>query len=261
MRAVRVSFKAMGDFLRILVVGLVVLFENSCFAEEKQNGQPIRFPNRQGGFTITLPSGWKEMPPELSGIFVDPDAVPGHHVRAYGYQPVSSEGLLDTPFVTVHVLRGIRIPERVLAVLTSEDLRRKTLFDQLKREGILERDLIETSYDTNRHVMGMVVTKTEHGNKIRAINSMNYTEEGVITVSCVARDSEFKSWLTTFKQVTSSFEIDSSIRYRARAGAERLNPTMEAAKWRMQIWAFVFIGSIVFYIFRWRQNRVMSDEI
>ena len=81
------------------------------------------------------------------------------------------------------MLRGIRIPEHVLAVLGSEELRRKALFDRLKCEGVLERDLIETSYDTNRHRMGLIVSKTEYGEKFRAMNSMNYTEEGVITVS------------------------------------------------------------------------------
>jgi hypothetical protein len=255
------SGKVPAAFLSILTIGVVVLSSNASSAGEQQPGQFIRFTNRQDGFTLTLPSGWKEMPPELGGIFVDPNAVPGHKLNAYGYQLASSERLLETPFVTVHVLQGIRIPERLLAMLTNEELRRKTVMDQLKREGFLERDVIETSYDTNRQVMQVSLSKTEHGVKMRALNNLIYTQKGVITVSCVAEAAEFDLWAKMFGQVMSSFEISPSIRYQARPGAEKQSLALEGARWRVQTMAFFFVGSIVWYFFQRRQNRVMSDEI
>jgi len=201
------------------------------------------------------------MPSELNGIFVDPDAVPGHKLDAYGYQLATSEGLLDTPFVTIHVLQGIRIPERLLATLTNEELRRKAVMDQLKRDGFLERDVLETSYDTNRHAMQVSLSKTEHGVKMRALNNMIYTQRGVITVSCVAEAGEFDAWARMFGQVQSSFEIDPAIRYQARPGAEMQNPAIEGAKFRLQAMGFAFVAMIVWFIFQRRQNQVMSDEI
>jgi hypothetical protein len=261
MKTIAASVLEAAAFPRILTIGLLVLSGISPLAEEKQTGPSIQFTNRQDGFTLTLPSGWEEMPSELNGVFFDPDAIPGHKLNAYGYQLSTAEGLLDTPFVTVHVLTGLRIPERLLAALTNEELRRKAILDQLKREGFLERDVLETSYDTNLHAMRVSLIKTEHGVKMRALNSMFYTQRGVITVSCVAEAGEFNLWSKMFSQVLDSFEISPAVRYQARPGAEHLHPSLEAAKWRAQVWLFAFVGSIVWFIFRWRQNRIMSDEI
>lgn len=109
--------------------------------------------------------------------------------------------------------------------------------------------------------MQVSLSKTEHGVKMRALNKMIYTQRGVITVSCVAEAGEFDSWAKMFGQVMSLFEISPSIRYQARPGAERLNPAVEGARRYVQIFVAAFVGSIAWCAFRWRQDRVMSDEI
>jgi hypothetical protein len=253
--------RAASSFPRTLAIGLVMLAGNCCLAEGIPSGQFVHFTNRQDGFTLTLPSGWKEMPPELNGIFVDPDALPGHQLKAYGYQLATAEGLLDTPFVTVHVVTGFRLPERLLATLTNEELRRKAVLKEIKHEGFLERDIHETSYDTNRHAMRVSLSQTERGVRMRALNGLFYTQQGVIAVSCVSEAGEFDTWADRFGQVLDSFAISPAVRYQARPGAETRNVALEGAKWRVQALTFAFVGSLVWYAFQWRQNRIMSDEI
>ena len=251
--------------LRICTVATVLLSLASfySFALDADSTNSIRFESKEDHFAVTLPIGWKEMEPELAGAFVDRARLPKPgEIKAYGYELASAKGLMETPVVVVQVLRLARIPERFLGVLSNKELRRKAVCDMLKREGVLERDILDTGYNTNRQLLRMSIIKVDpHAGRLRALNGILFTDTGSINILCLAKAEEFAAWSGPFDKILESFYIDPAIRYRPRA-AEAIAAQSRARESYFLIITIAppLIGLIYFFCRRYA-DTVRSDEI
>jgi hypothetical protein len=159
-------------------------------------------------------------------------------------------------------MRYRRISETYLRMLVKEDLRRMAVFDHVRSEGILERDIHETDYDTNRHLLQVTLQRLDPTlGRVREIDQVYYTETGSITLSVAARAAEFDTWTNVFNQVLASFSVAPEIRYKPRPPGEELQVTRSAIKSRFSLLGIGMLASIVLAIVKWRSGRVMSDEI
>jgi hypothetical protein len=219
--------------------------------------------NLRDHFSLAIPAGWKELPAEQVAALLEPNeksAARGD--GAYIYAPANTESLRPAALVTVSAMRYRRISETYLRMLANEDLRRMAVFDHVRGEGVLERDIHETEYDTNRHLLQVTLQRADPTlGRIREIDHVYYTETGSITLSVAARVEEFDTWTNAFNQVLASFSVAPEIQYKPRPPGDELQVARTAIRSRFSLLGIGMLASIIMAIVKWRSGRVMSDEI
>ena len=234
-----------------------------CAAATLTNLTSLTITNQRDHFTVTMPAGWKELPAAQVAVLLGGDeksAARGD--SAYAYAPATTDSLRPPALATVSAMRYRRIPESYLRMLVDEDLRRMAVLDHVRGEGVLERDIGDTAYDTNRHVLQVTLLRTDPiQGRIRETDHVYYTQNGSITLSVTARADEFDTWTNSFDQVIASFTIAPEIRYKPRPPGEEIQVAQAAVKSRFSILGIGLLTSIFMAIVKWRSSRVMSDEI
>jgi len=232
-------------------------------AAEASNPVSLVVTNQRDHFSLTIPAGWKELPAAQVAALLDPnDKNATRGDGACMYAPAATESLRPPALVTVSAVRYRRISASYLRMLEDEDLRRMAVFDHVRGEGVLERDIHETEYDTNRHLLQVTLQRADPTlGRVREIDHVYYTETGSITLSVAARAEEFDAWTNAFNQVLTSFSVAPEIRYKPRPPGEELQLARTAIKSRFSLLGIGVLASIVMAIVKWRSGRVMSDEI
>lgn len=232
-------------------------------ADAASNLVSVVVTNQRDHFSLTIPAGWKELPaPQVAALLEPNEKNTAHGDSACMYAPAATESLRPPALVTVSAMRYRRISETYLRMLADEDLRRMAVFDHVRGEGVLERDIHETEYDTNRHLLQVTLQRADPIlGRVREIDHVYYTETGSITLSVAARAEEFDAWTNAFNQVLASFSVAPEIRYKPRPPGEELQVARTAIRSRFSLLGIGMLASIIMAIVKWRSGRVMSDEI
>ena len=240
-----------------------LLVAGRCAADTPTNLVSLTITNQRDHFTVTIPAGWKELPAAQEAVLLGGDEKnSARGDSAYAYAPATTDSLRPPALATVSAMRYRRIPESYLRMLVDEDLRRMAVLDHVRGEGVLERDIGDTAYDTNRHVLHVNLLRTDPiQGRIRETDHVYYTQNGSITLSVAARAEEFDTWTNAFDQVLASFAIAQEVRYKPRPPGEEIQVAQAAVKSRFSILGIGLLTSIFMAIVKWRSSRVMSDEI
>jgi hypothetical protein len=240
----------------VLTIGLVTLSTHSCFAEDPQAGQIVRFTNRQDGFTLTMPMGWREMPAGVAAALFGRQTGGG----VYGYELAANSNSMAMPWVTVQVMRRGRIAGGYIAMLKNPEVRRRATLDMLEGQDVANQDVAEIGFDTNRFMLRFKTTrKNEDGIRLCMLEGLLFTDTGSITVACVTEAENYPTWAGVFSGIIDSFEVAPAVRYHPapvklagaqfRAGIVLLIPGMLIAVGLLRLFSRRFSG------------QVMSDEI
>ncbi len=224
-----------------------------------------RLHGRWAEFTIDLPADWKETNSPAFAAMVDPypeteEPSPGRQVR-YGYCPGASETLTNPPCLLVEIYHRGRLPDRLMALQSKGDFLRLTISENLKKAGILERNILETDYDTNRFMVRFGYTKVQRfpRKEFRIAQSVFFTEKGFVNFMAVCPKQDWALWTNTFDRAIASVQIAHGLRYRLYAPPKPPSGTM--VKEFLTGIGMVLAAGIFYIIYQRRKNSVMSDEI
>ena len=214
-----------------------------------------RFEETNEQFTITLTADWKKVDAK-SAPYAGEVLSEESDIVSLAYQLGSDTN--SAAMVFVQIDNNWRVPEGELARLQIDFLRKQFLTDRLEVEGLLD-----SSYDTNRHVLRISSSAETPGlGRLRFLESVHFTEKGSFIISCVAPSEHFKAAGAAFNRALDTFEIDPSLTYVPRPGAGKQIAT-NSGSGRVKIrfgWIFG-LASVVLFIVHRLSNRVMSDEV
>ena len=238
----------------------MVLCANARAAETPETTK--RFENTNDQFAITLTTSWKELTPteaaELVGETGQSDTV------VYGYELILPEGAPTNSeaYVVVHVDKDDRVPERYIAGLQHDMMRRRTVLQRLAAEGVEEKDFLDSSFDSSRLLLRVSASRTdEEAGRIRFLQGVFFTDTGTITVTCGTAAQNYKALAKTFAAALDTFHIDPSLKYRIRQ-EERVAARESGTKRVRFRFGFIFvIAGLGLAIARYFANRVNSDDI
>lgn len=231
---------------------------NDMPIEAQSNSAPARF-------TLKIPAGWTNLLKEqIAALEGEPSGKPGPSRTSVGYTVVGAQGLIPTPLIFVQDIGYRRIPEQVLNMLANESLREMALRDHIRPDGFEAADILETDYDTNRHVL--TVTLERHDpvlGRMREIDHIHYAERGSITLTCAARPEDFSTWTNVFAETLASFRLAPELQYRVRpeSALQPVEMAQSALKARLFFFGIATFGPIIGWFLKRRFCEVRSDEI
>jgi hypothetical protein len=258
----------MKTFYRLLwkqrKIGWLAATSCSLFATRlpaMTNDTERRFENSDGRFTITLTPEWKEMSTQEAEAFINPLGMLTNNVKSAGYELRLPEDRMA--FVFVNVTTNARVPDRFLALLQNDILRRKTILSPLPIEGIAEKDYLDSSFDTNRHLLRISISqRDELGERTRLLQGTWFTELGAVSVTCLTAAEAYPTLAKTFLRAVETLQLDSAVAYRPRpVVASAHSPQGTANRVRFMFGFVGLIGAAVLTMARYFSNRVMSDEV
>jgi len=170
-------------------------------------------------FAITLPPGWKELPPEriqeLRRMSAQISRFPLQGV-VHVYQFETAEEPFALPMVIVQVGRTGRVADLFMQRLVCTNDPRGQLTRYLRDLGLYDNSVRSLSFDTNRFVLRLDAVKQNEQSRDRALMKIFFTEEGAVTVGAVATELDFPKWSATFGQIVDSVTIEEKSRYHLR---------------------------------------------
>ena len=229
-------------------------------------GELHRFPGKPAEFTIDLPAEWKDMDPQLLEALVDPysqDDLPAQGRTArYGYSPGTSGGLTNPPYLMVEVRRTGRIPDRLMALQSNDDFLRRTISEHLTKAGILERNILEANYDSNRLMVRFGFTRIEPfaRQELRIAQSVFFTEEGSINLMAVCPKQDWDAWSNKIDRAIATVQVAPNLRYRPHAPAKIPSSGTLAIEF-LTVIGMVLGAGIVYVIYLRKKDSVMSNEV
>jgi hypothetical protein len=247
-----------------LMLPLALLFLAQISLADETNTH--KFEAKGGDFSILVPTNWAEMDPQVVQALVDPyaeekyaDKVP---ILRYGYGPPISDDIPDPPYIAVQVRKNGRLPDRLVVLQSRNDFLRTNIARMLRTSGVLERNITETRYDTNKHMVRFSFTKIGPlvRDRLRITNLTYFTEEGAINLTSVCSVPQWENWSNTIETAFSSFQLADRLHYKPR-GISVLAESGSGFGSFMMIMATFIITPIVWMIYKRRVGGVMSDEI
>ena len=224
-----------------------------------------RFEGKTAAFTIQVPTNWVEMNPRIYGAMVDPYA-PNNSLESsvtrFSYGPPRSETDTNPPSIAVAVRKSGRMNDIFMALQSNEGFFKTNLTRRLQQSGILERDLLEMSYDPDRQAARFSFLKQAPLNRgqLRVTQQTFFTEEGAINVAAICPGSEWNSWSNSIESTLESFQVADRLRYQPRS-ADELRPRLSGIT-ALVVTVCVFVmGPIAYMIYNRKAGEVMSDEI
>jgi hypothetical protein len=223
------------------------------------------FQGKASEFTIAVPTNWAEMPAEQIEALLDPyaeDYSPGSATAAhYGYGPPISDAIPNPPYIAVDVRKFRRLPERIVALHRNDSILKTNLTRIMKKSGILETNILEISYDTNKYMVRVrAVRVAEITHERLCITRLTFfTQEGSVGVTAVCPEPELPAWTNSIQMAFNSFQLADRLRYRPRA------PVALSRGIGLQAFLIGLVASVVVpvacMIYNRRSGEVMSDEI
>ncbi|NRB28310.1 MAG: hypothetical protein HRU37_11595 [Roseibacillus sp.] len=175
-------------------------------------------------FSMTLPSGWIEAPPEaLRNIEAGLEELSqgaGKLRYDYGYQLASARVWFEYPYIIVQVVRKGRVPEGQLTQhkqLESEF--RKGLEETEEAFGAVVSNMEqgETLYDENDHVLWSTVTMNVQGmGDVRGLVGLKLTEFGFIQLMGYATKDTFAQYSPIFREAVQTLAVADQYKYQPR---------------------------------------------
>jgi len=170
-------------------------------------------------FAITLPTGWKELPPErileLRKLSAQTSRFPLQGM-VHVYQFETAEEPFALPMVIVQVGKTGRVADLFMQRLVCTNDPRGQLTRYLRELGIYDNSVRSLSFDTNRFMLRLDAVKQNDQSRDRALMKIFFTEEGAITVGAIATELDFPKWSATFGQIVDSVNIAEKSRYHLR---------------------------------------------
>jgi len=178
----------------------------------------------QDDFTVILPSGWIEAPPEALRSL---EAALGQASQGavtqkydYGYQLASAGTWFEYPYILVQVKRGGRVPEGQLAQYERiESGFRKGADEIAESFGALVSNFEqgEIVYDDEQHVLWSSLTMNVQGvGNVHALVAVKLTEFGFIQINSYATEDSFQEYSSTFREVVRNLDVAERYRYQPR---------------------------------------------
>lgn len=224
-----------------------------------------KFSGNAAEFTIAVPTNWTVMDPQILEALVDPygadDSTSTGRAVRFGYAPAISEAVSNPPYIMVEVSKTVRLPDRIEALQANPGYLRTNILNGLRKTGVLERNLLETRYDTNRHMARFSFTKSAPftRERLRVTKQVFFTEEGSIIVMAVCPELEWSQWSETIESALDSLQIAERLHYRLHLAS---SPHLFAELQTILIMGIAFIAIPIVYFFYFRRSdQVMSDEI
>ena len=247
----------------LLALSAVLFMSRASLAEETNLH---RFEGKGGEFSILVPTNWTEMDPEVVEALIDPYAEDQYARRfpivRYGYGPVMSDEIPDPPYIAVQVRKSGRMPDRLVNLQSKEDFLRTNIVRMLKKSGVLERNLLETTYDTNKHMVRFSFTKVGPlvRDRLRLTNLTYFTEEGAINLTSVCSVTQWETWKASIEAAFASFQVADRLRYKPKENAVIADRGSGFGTFLATIGIFI-VAPIIWMIYRRNACDVMSDEI
>ena len=225
------------------------------------------FQSKSAEFSLELPIEWQVIDDDILQAMLDPyaldDSAERGQVVRYGYGPPLSNINTNPPYFVLEIQHTRRIPERLMALQAKPDFLRKTIAGALTKSGILERNILETSYDTNKHIVRIECTKTGfiRGEQLRLRKWIFYTEEGAIVAYAICPNQDWQQWADTIESAFRSIQIAPKLLYQQHSTASvdlRDNGLVHAF---FMILAAVVGAGLLWVMYDRTKNSVMADEI
>jgi hypothetical protein len=180
--------RSIFPFARLMTPLALLFLAQISFAGETNTH---KFEAKGGDFSILVPTNWAEMDPQVVQALIDPYAEDKNADKfpllRYGYGPPISDDIPDPPYIAVQVRRNGRLPDRLVVLQSKDGFLRTNIARMLRTSGVLERNITETSYDTNKHMVRFSFTKLGPlvRDRLRITNLTYFTEEGAINLTSV----------------------------------------------------------------------------
>ena len=187
------------------------------------------FQGKQSEFTIAVPTNWAEMPAQEIEALLDPYAedysLGSATASHYGYGPPISDAITNPPYIAVDVRKFRRLPERVVALHGNDPILKTNVSRIMKNAGILETNILEISYDTNKYMVKVRAIRVAELTRERlCITRLTFfTQEGSIGVTAVCPEPELPAWTNS---ISNGFQFIS-----ARRPASLPSPRCCAGEW------------------------------
>ncbi len=204
----------MRSVLLLLSFGLL---NSSRAATNEPKSNTFHYTNES--FAITLPLGWKELPPERILELRRMSAQSSHFPLqglVHVYQVETAEEPFASPVVIVQVGKTGRVADLFMQRLVCTNDPRGQLTRYLREFGIYDNSVRSLSFDTNRFTLRLDAVKQNEQSRDRTLIKVYFTEEGAITVGAVATELDFPKWSATFGQIVDSVNIAEKSRYHLR---------------------------------------------
>jgi len=212
----------LNSLTRVITVFLVSLFLLS-FTNSIKAGI---FRYESHGFSISLPSGWIEIPSSVIRDYVQevrqilPNAtIPDFD---YAFQLQSGDKWLSYPYILIQTKKTGRIPEHELTNLDINSFSKEVQESVDTFPSIYNNMLkgVKTEvpyYNSELHIL-WIKGKGDVTNigTVAILQGMVLTEEGFILVSCVCNEEDIENYSPVFQDIIRSLNLSENIKYRAR---------------------------------------------
>ena len=260
----------MAGKINIAIVVLLAVFSMEMAATAATKAAPFnntnRFEGPAGQFTIDLPTDWKPISPNVLLALIDPyardSAAESGRVLQYGFGPVMSDLMPNPPYLMIEVNRVRRMPERLMALHSDKDWFERTIAANLKHAGMREIEILDTSFDKERHIVRFSYTQIEPyaQSELHIVQSVFYTETGAIRAMAVCPSAGWNTWSNTIETTLASVQIPERLHYKARpalAAASRKAMSLQL----MCVFLIPLVSIVGWLVLNRNCGEIMSDEI
>ncbi|MBO0862125.1 MAG: hypothetical protein J2P21_27250, partial [Chloracidobacterium sp.] len=190
---------------------------------------------KKPGFTLSLPDGWIEIPQEVLTSMRDKVVRQATNANVpkydYGFQLKTAQNWMEHPLVLVQVSNTGRVPEHQLKSLPKMDLN-----EMLKKYAADLNSLIsnvtlgQMQYDETAHVVWLTYRSDVVGvGKVQGISGLIPTEKGYLQFHCSSTESNFQTYLPTFRQIVASVAVSPELAYKHRWSD--ISPILSGIDW------------------------------
>jgi hypothetical protein len=261
----------MAGKINIAIVGLLMVFgmETAATAATKSApfGNTNRFEGPAGQFTIDLPVDWKPISPNVLLALIDPYArdlaAESGRVLQYGFGPIMSDIMPNPPYLMIEVNRVRRMPERMMALHSDKDWFERTIAANLKHAGVREIEILDTSFDKDRHIVRFSYTQIEPyaQSDLHIVQAVHYTENGAVRAMAVCPTAGWNTWSNTIETTLASVQIPARLHYKERPAALAAASRKAMSLQLMLLFVLPLVSVIGWLILHRNCGEIMSDEI
>jgi hypothetical protein len=174
------------------------------------------------GLTLSLPDGWMEIPQDVLTSVRDelvrqaPNAkIPKYD---YGFQLETGQNWMAYPYILVQVSNSGRVPEHQLKSMPKMDLNEMFKNKAADLKSLMSNaSLGQMQYDETAHVVWITFQSDVVGTgKVQGISGLIPTEKGYLQVHCYSEESNFQTYLPTFRQIVTSLAVSPDLAYKPR---------------------------------------------
>jgi len=176
------------------------------------------------GFTVRLPSDWKEIPRNVLDAYSDAVAkmapTAGKQTFAYGFQHSSTQGWLTYPYILVQIKKTGRVPEAQLKSVqqVKQGLEKGAEKVQNSMSAIVsDARFGEPIYDPATHILftriGMDVKEV---GAVKGLVALLLTQEGIIQIAGYTKASEFESYAPVIESIAKGVILEDRLKYQSQ---------------------------------------------